>query len=505
MAICYNLISCNGFTPNILNVTDVVLAGYVNQLISYNGDPSRKYYVRETTQVAYANFHNDNFLCNDPEFIDSETTLTSLIYNGVEYVIGPLQSFNLTPANLIGLSCVGSSCVPAVCPDITNHQNTADFLNSMFVLYGVPLLATPFTPISILDIPNRAGVKISLSSGNTFSISLAGIIGITPNTWVYTLNALNEVIYDMGTGFSPYAGIIEDCPINIITINNVVVEVACPDLSYLLVECNGDFDNIYTSTDLGYHVGKVISLVGVEACWQVVEAVQIPSATIVVVDTIYEDCQECNRKCYILHECNGLLPDIKTDYDLSLLVGTYIQIESCPNNCWLILNAITCLGDVVPIKPIRIKIKTCEDCYPPIVIPIPIVLHARKVKPGYNTPGCSPEYTERINCNFADQVFNKMMVVRYGITPCCEDEYDKYLLKKEMLDLQAIYDENGCRSTCFACKPPCAVVATIQVYYPITCQAPVNVVAILTVDNAPCNPPTNVVSGVVIIYKIRGG
>ncbi len=272
-------------------------------------------------------------------------------------------------------------------------------------------------------------------------------------------------------------------------------------VSYILSKC-GAVDTFITITDLSTQVGKTVTLEGIEGCWQVGGPVNQETTTTVTILEEFTDCAECLPVCYLLVECNNLLPPIKTQVDLSAQVGKYIKISSCPKNCWQVFLAPDCTGVIIPVNP-TFSFDTCEDYNPPVILPTPEVLHSRKVKPGYNTPGCSPEYTEKINCNFADQVYNKMIQVRYGITPCCEDEYDKYLLKKELLDLQAIYDEDGCRSTCFTCKAPCGVETSMRIYYPIYCLPPGDVDAVLTIITGPCDAPTSVVASAIRIFRIR--
>jgi hypothetical protein len=92
----------------------------------------------------------------------------------------------------------------------------------------------------------------------------------------------------------------------------------------------------------------------------------------------------------------------------------------------------------------------CDLCLPQPIPEPPVVLNTRFVKPGYSTPSCSPEYTERVNCNYGDQLYNRMLSVRYGLTVCCDEAFDKWLIKKELLDLTSL------KNTEFDCCPPIA-------------------------------------------------
>jgi hypothetical protein len=85
----------------------------------------------------------------------------------------------------------------------------------------------------------------------------------------------------------------------------------------------------------------------------------------------------------------------------------------------------------------------CEACAPPPAVVIPVIaLKTRAVEPGYKTPVCSPEYYDKVNCTYADQVNNQMLSARYGLTVCCDEDLDKWDIKKELLDLQSIKNPN---------------------------------------------------------------
>ena len=96
------------------------------------------------------------------------------------------------------------------------------------------------------------------------------------------------------------------------------------------------------------------------------------------------------------------------------------------------------------------------------VCPPPVFKNNRTVRPGYNTPICTPEKYDEITCRFADILYKIALEKRYGITNCCPEEDDKWLIKKELIDLQALKDPNyncpecicSCQSgnTCSTCN-----------------------------------------------------
>ena len=71
----------------------------------------------------------------------------------------------------------------------------------------------------------------------------------------------------------------------------------------------------------------------------------------------------------------------------------------------------------------------------------------RKVKPGYNTPICSADKYDKITCNAADIMYKKALELRYGISDCCPEENEKWLISKELIELQALTDPN------YVCDP----------------------------------------------------
>ena len=82
------------------------------------------------------------------------------------------------------------------------------------------------------------------------------------------------------------------------------------------------------------------------------------------------------------------------------------------------------------------------------VCPPPVFKNNRTVKPGYNTPVCSAEKYDMITCKFADIMYKIVLEKRYGITNCCPEEDDKWLIEKELIELQALKDPNYSCSTC---------------------------------------------------------
>jgi hypothetical protein len=86
------------------------------------------------------------------------------------------------------------------------------------------------------------------------------------------------------------------------------------------------------------------------------------------------------------------------------------------------------------------------------VCPPPVFKNNRTVKPGYNTPNCNADRYDEITCKFADVMYKVVLEKRYGITNCCPDDDEKWILLKELIDLQALHDPNY---KCPDCLCPC--------------------------------------------------
>jgi hypothetical protein len=138
-------------------------------------------------------------------------------------------------------------------------------------------------------------------------------------------------------------------------------------------------------------------------------------------------------------------------------------IELCDSDCPI--------GTWTTSGPIRVTYTSTNCTVPPIgpeltstdcvqiyglcqfgVCPHPEIKNNRTVRPGYNTPGCNPDRYDEITCHFADILYKIVLEKRYGITNCCPDDDEKWLVLKELIDLQALKDPNyicpDCPCTC---------------------------------------------------------
>lgn len=273
-----------------------------------------------------------------------------------------------------------------------------------------------------------------------------------------------------------------------ITVANSYVDCnECYPSCYLLTDCAGGSNpiTILTDTDLSAYLNLTVQLSQYPGvCWAVTKSPTCTGATPLTstITAQFANCASCLQKCYKLIDCTGLNPDVITSTDLSAYIGKIIKIKGCPDTCWTVLASDTCTGSkVIAFDSFY---SSCSACLA-VVIP-DIVLKQRSIYPNYgNSDGnCSLEYIERVNCNFAEQTYRKMINKRYGVESCEEDMYIKYLVKKHLLDLDLLKDPNACKTA--ECCAPCSVTASLVVSYPISCPAPTDVTTEFTV---PVNCP----------------
>jgi len=346
-----------------------------------------------------------------------------------------------------------------VCPSDSCSLNTCTDVPMCVCLETIPLPSCCFKLTNCLS-----GAVIITSADLSGSIGAVVNIAEQQGCWKITSAATCDGAVPTITVTHTYGGSCNEC-------------LPC----YILTNCSDRSQTLSTSTDLSTYVGGVVQIAGYPTiCWNVTSSSNCKTLTPVQVVKSYVDCTTCLCISYLLTDCSGVNPSIITNTNLSAYLGKVIKIKSCANICW----EVSCSGSSAGAVDIVLSqsFDTCDLCNPPIVCPSPELLHNRKVYPGYNTPGCSPEYTEEVNCEFAKQIFNIVKKRRYGITVCCDEDLQKYQIKKDLLDLRAIYDPQACVACPPKdCCPPCEVIPPV---------IPVPV---------PCSPSTDITATIVII------
>ena len=265
-----------------------------------------------------------------------------------------------------------------------------------------------------------------------------------------------QVQFYTTTDLSAYVGqtIEIDCgcylveQINIIPPTNTPIVVdfifenctACKKTYYKLVDCFDQTNILYTTTNLSTHVGEVIKIENCDYCWQVTETRVFTQTTDVVVVSNFETCEDCFVDAPCL--CNKI-----TNLTASTKTVSYIDCNNDEIEITLLVNEtsdkICAKRWILPDLPTGqfLHIETFGTCQNG-VCPHPVFVNNRTVRPGYNTPNCNSNRYDEITCRFADIMYKIVLEKRYGITNCCPDEDEKWLLLKELIDLQALKDPN---------------------------------------------------------------
>jgi hypothetical protein len=127
--------------------------------------------------------------------------------------------------------------------------------------------------------------------------------------------------------------------------------------------------------------------------------------------------------------------------DSSLTPAYYLDPSDadCPNGVWKSFSSVP------TVDKITIVTNACQNHYNYFgncdngVCPSPIYLK-RTVRPGYNTPTCSIEKYDLISCKAADALYRNVLTLRYGISNCCPEEEEEWLVKYELIELASLYN-----------------------------------------------------------------
>jgi len=217
----------------------------------------------------------------------------------------------------------------------------------------------------------------------------------------------------------------------------------CSRAYFILFDCEGSLEPITTFTDMTPYLGSTLKLAGYVGCWtvQTSPTPDYENAVEVSVTTEFEDCDTCQTvtgcTCTKLKntstveatasylDCAGIEQTVTLD-------GGESTAKRCVNR-WLSKNPAyfetTEFGECVENTSTGIK-----EC--------PAALTGRMVRPGYTTPACDTEKFERVTCETAEILYKQVLQLRYGISNCCPEDDDKVLVKKEMLDIQALTDKD---------------------------------------------------------------
>ena len=242
-------------------------------------------------------------------------------------------------------------------------------------------------------------------------------------------------------------------PIVIISSFNNCTE--CLRIYYELTDCNRVDPPVYTYTDLSAYVGQIINIKGCDTCFEIEETDTPINPGIVTVTNSFEDCISCTPPLPCL--CNRM-----TNYSTEEKDYQYIDCNDETVNLKLAAGQSSgkiCLKTWVVDYPDTDNLEIFGECTdtndPKLVWECPVVITNRKVKPGYSTPLCDIERYEKITCRSSEYYYKQVMRLRYGISNCCPEDEEKWLVKKELIDLEALRDPDYiCQPVTTCCNQP---------------------------------------------------
>jgi hypothetical protein len=485
---CYTLYNCAGESFN----TTIDLSAYTNTWIlitNYADSISGPYLVIENTgeckdAVNTISFANTASPCQSKCYEatgEGEITYVNDSYNLVTiYSPAKFCSYiypTVSPGIVLtqGGNCVdsgqGMQC-PEICYTLTNcqtseviHSNTQS-LEQYYLTTSVVTLnghdgcwyithggdcscAVPVTvltafqtcqeclPVVAYQFTNCQNPAIVLYSSEDYSDVLGFSVLLDCDTECYTVTQIN---------FKPPV----ESSITILTVYNNCTE--CLRTYFKLEDCQGIEPDVYTYTNLTEYNGNVIKLKDCDTCWQVDQIYFLPNgavASIVLAESSYTNCISC------LLSAPCVCSKIRND-DTIAHAFEYIDCEGHR----IILPTLqpgqtsdrVCLISWDDVAQAKGYIEYYGDCIngtcPPIVYPV------RYVKPGYHTPACDTEKWDKITCKSSEILYKSVLKGRYGISNCCDEPTDKWLIKKELIDLAALVDPHYvCTERSCGCPP----------------------------------------------------
>jgi hypothetical protein len=257
-----------------------------------------------------------------------------------------------------------------------------------------------------------------------------------------------------------YVEEIQDIPSDtIVTVTAAYLNCTeCAREYYLLTDCTGYKDPVITYTDLSQYLGSVIKIKYCpETCWTVTATNDPTDAGIVIPEVEYEDCPECLLTFPCV--CTTVRNDSATTnvyryYDCDLVVQTFMLAPGAKSDRF----CMRVWAEYFPETDYIVTHGNCTETTQDVWECPAVVYPRRSVQPGYNTPACTIAKYEKISCKSAEVYYKQVLYLRYGITDCCPDENDKWLIKKELIDLDALRDPNyECTavSSCCPSTPSC--------------------------------------------------
>ena len=133
-----------------------------------------------------------------------------------------------------------------------------------------------------------------------------------------------------------------------------------------------------------------------------------------------------------------LLVKITDSYEYSQVATLNCGADcACPTGEWIIISSLSNQPSYTTVE-FKYTIEYFGNCINGVCPPIKN--SQKSVTPGYNTPGCEAWKYEEISCRAAEAMYKQVLELRYGISNCCPEEDEQYIVQKELIDLTALYD-----------------------------------------------------------------
>lgn len=217
----------------------------------------------------------------------------------------------------------------------------------------------------------------------------------------------------------------------------------CSRAYWILYDCDGELEPITTYTDMTAYQSSVLRLVGYPSCWTVQSSPtpDFANALEVVVGKEFEECTDCLAATVC--KCTKVT-SLLTTGDASF---TY---EDCFDNLHTITlgagesSAKFCSSRFASISLTDFQVKFTGECVDDPSATnnkvCPVDIKGRLIKPGYKSPICNVDRFERVTCETAEVLYKQVLQQRYGISNCCPEDDENLILKKEVIDLEALND-----------------------------------------------------------------
>ncbi len=486
--ICYRLTNCDGVVINTIQDFSLYVNTYI-ELTGYTGswlvqinegicqDPAL------TLKISATGVSPCPCLCY--EVIGASGGISYIDCDGnSQYTYGPAKFCAQAPPLIKGVEgtdytlIVGTDCVDDLCVEkcflLTNCDPTAYPTQDATLTSTLQSLSAYVGISGVVELAGYEGCwtvtettpcdcPIDLTVIRSY-IDCQSCIGVV----AYKLSnceKINEVIYTT-QDLSAYVGKVvkDDCacwsveqidyqPPSETTIVDPILFTDCTTCLttyYQLDDCDvtATVPIIVTPTNLAGYVGSVVQIEGCTGCYTVslyAPETEPANSQEVTVTLDFADCSTCTS---ITPRCSTVFNNTTADQTYTFINANgdsevtdviksgHSSLRYCvqrwddsinPNGIFNFYGDCTVYED-----ELRVKTGFCIQHFP----------NNRKVKPGYNTPICSAEKYDKITCKAADIMYKKALELRYGISNCCPEEDEKWLIKKELIELQALTDPN---------------------------------------------------------------